>query len=58
MGFTQELRPNFEFFLSCGIPGEMEGERYKKSQELVLQTVNHMHQDGSALPIYYLEAVG
>jgi hypothetical protein len=36
----------------------MEGERYKKSPELVLQAVNHMHQDGSALPIYYLEAVG
>jgi hypothetical protein len=29
IGFTQELRPNFEFFLTCGIPGEMEGERYK-----------------------------
>lgn len=42
LGFTQELRPNFEFFLSCGIPGEMEGERYKKSPELVLQAVNHM----------------
>lgn len=34
-GFTQELRPGFEYFLSCGIPGEMEGERYKKSPELV-----------------------
>ena len=35
LGFVHELRPNFEFFLSCGIPGEMEGERYKKSPELV-----------------------
>jgi hypothetical protein len=34
-GYSQELRPNFEYFLSCGIPGEMEGERYKKSPELV-----------------------
>jgi hypothetical protein len=34
-GYAQSLRPNFEFFLSCGIPGEMEGERYKKSPELV-----------------------
>jgi hypothetical protein len=34
-GFSQKLRPNFEYFLSCGIPGEMEGERYKKSPELV-----------------------
>jgi len=37
LGFSQELRPNFEFFLSCGIPGEMEGERYKKTPELVRQ---------------------
>jgi hypothetical protein len=36
-GFTQSLRPNFEFFLSCGIPGEMEGERYKRDPELVKQ---------------------
>ena len=34
-GFSQTLRPNFEYFLSCGIPGEMEGERYKKSPGLV-----------------------
>jgi len=34
-GFSQGLRPNFEYFLSCGIPGEMEGERYKKSPDLV-----------------------
>jgi uncharacterized protein (DUF169 family) len=34
-GFAEGLRPEFEFFLSCGIPGRMEGERYKKSPELV-----------------------
>lgn len=34
-GFSQSLRPKFEFFLSCGIPGEIEGERYKKSPDLV-----------------------
>ncbi len=34
-GFTSTLRSKFEYFLSCGIPGEMEGERYKKSPELV-----------------------
>lgn len=33
-GFVQELRPNFEYFLSCGTD-EMEGERYKKTPELV-----------------------
>jgi len=25
----------FEYFLSCGIPGELEGERYKKSPQIV-----------------------
>ena len=39
LGFSAVLRPNFEYFLSCGIPGEMEGERYKKSPELVSQTM-------------------
>jgi uncharacterized protein (DUF169 family) len=34
-GFTQKLRPKFEYFLSCGIPGEIEGERYKKTPQLV-----------------------
>jgi hypothetical protein len=34
-GFSHTLRPNFEYFLSCGIPGEVEGERYKKSPQLV-----------------------
>jgi hypothetical protein len=34
-GFSQKLRPKFEYFLSCGIPGELEGERYKKNPALV-----------------------
>lgn len=34
-GYSDKLRPKFEYFLSCGIPGEMEGERYKKTPELV-----------------------
>ena len=34
-GFSKKLRPKFEYFLSCGIPGELEGERYKKSPKLV-----------------------
>jgi hypothetical protein len=37
LGFTQGLMPNFEYFLSCGIPGKLEGERYKKTPELVLE---------------------
>jgi hypothetical protein len=36
-GFSHTLRPNFEYFLSCGIPGEMEGERYKRDPVLVKQ---------------------
>jgi len=37
LGFAHELRPGFEHFLSCGIPGKISGERYKKSPELVLE---------------------
>jgi len=35
LGFDDRLMPNFEYFLSCGIPGKLEGERYKKTPELV-----------------------
>jgi hypothetical protein len=35
LGFSRELMPQFEYFLSCGIPGRLEGERYKRSPELV-----------------------
>lgn len=34
-GFASKLRPNFEFFLSYGIPGKLEGERYKKDPDTV-----------------------
>jgi uncharacterized protein (DUF169 family) len=37
LGFSKTLRPGFEYFLSCGIEGKMEGERYKKSPEIVKQ---------------------
>ncbi len=36
-GFAHEIMPGFEYFLSYGIPGRLEGERYKKSPELVLE---------------------
>lgn len=42
LGFSQSLMPNFEYFLSCGIPGKLEGERYKKSPELVKELLNHV----------------
>jgi uncharacterized protein (DUF169 family) len=35
LGYGQDLIPNFEYFLSCGIPGKIEGEQYKKTPELV-----------------------
>ncbi|HUL01075.1 MAG TPA: DUF169 domain-containing protein [Nitrospirota bacterium] len=38
-GFTDAIMPNFEFFLSCGIPGKLEGERYKKSPDLVKELI-------------------
>jgi uncharacterized protein (DUF169 family) len=41
LGFSEKLRPNFEYFISCGIPGEMEGERYKKSPELVKELMKN-----------------
>ncbi len=34
-GFETEMFPDFRYFLSCGIPGRMDGERYKKSPEVV-----------------------
>jgi len=42
LGFSPHLRPNFNYFLSCGIAGEMEGERYKASPELVAE---HLRQN-------------
>jgi uncharacterized protein (DUF169 family) len=42
LGFSAEIRPNFEYFLSCGIPGEMEGERYKKTPEMVREVMRTM----------------
>jgi uncharacterized protein (DUF169 family) len=41
LGFAQSIMQDFEYFLSCGIPGEMEGERYKKSPELVKEIMKN-----------------
>ncbi|MCX8110196.1 MAG: DUF169 domain-containing protein [Syntrophorhabdaceae bacterium] len=35
LGYGDGFMPDFEYFLSCGIPGKIEGERYKKTPELV-----------------------
>jgi uncharacterized protein (DUF169 family) len=42
LGFSQNLMPNFEYFLSCGIEGKLEGERYKKTPELVRELLKHV----------------
>lgn len=42
LGFTQEIMPDFEYFLSCGIPGKLEGERYKNSPELVREVMKKL----------------
>lgn len=39
LGFTKDLMPGFEYFLSCGRPGGMDGERYKKTPGLVKEYV-------------------
>jgi len=42
MGFLEKPRPNIEYFLSCGIPGEMEGERYIKTPDLAREFLKKM----------------
>ena len=42
LGFTEEIMPDFEYFLSCGIPGKLEGERYKKTPEMVQAAMEQM----------------
>lgn len=42
LGFTQEIRTNFEYFLSYGITGKLRGERYCKSPELVREVMKRL----------------
>jgi hypothetical protein len=37
LGFNAQMGPEFNYFLSCGIPGKFEGEGYKKTPELVTE---------------------
>lgn len=43
-GFSDATMPNFEYFLSCGIPGKLAGERYKKTPEIVEAWMRHIPQ--------------
>ena len=47
MGFETQRSENFRYFLSSGKPGVVEGERYKKSPELLMRSLPVM----SALPV-------
>lgn len=42
LGYSREMRSDFEYFLSYGIPGKMEGERYIKDPEMVKQIMKDM----------------
>ena len=42
LGFSDTIRPDFKYFLSRGIPGKLEGERYKKSPQLVKATMKYL----------------
>lgn len=42
LGFAEGIMPDFEYFLSYGIPGKLTGERYCKSPELVKEIMKHL----------------
>ena len=42
LGFMDTISPNFEYFLSYGIPRKLEGERYKKTPELVKELMKNI----------------
>ena len=41
LGYTDKMRPDFEYFLSCGIENVMEGERYIRTPEMVLEIMKN-----------------
>ena len=53
LGFADELMPDFEYFLSCGIPGKIEGERYKKTPEMVKEYMSK-HAPAMKAPAKYI----
>jgi hypothetical protein len=42
LGFSDTIRPGFDYFLSCGIEGQIEGERYIRTPELVNSLMEKM----------------
>jgi uncharacterized protein (DUF169 family) len=47
LGYSDTMRPGFEYFLSCG-NADMEGERYKQSPEIVNEMMKHQVSLGKA----------
>ncbi len=41
-GFAEKITPDFEYFLSYGIPNKLRGERYVKSPEMVKEIMNNI----------------
>ena len=41
-GYTDKMRPDFEYFLSYGIENKMEGERYIKTPEMVKEVMSNL----------------
>ncbi len=52
LGFADTIRPDFEYFLSCGIPGQLEGERYIRTPEMVQEFLKHQHTIAEAKDNY------
>jgi hypothetical protein len=55
LGFTDSIMPNFEYFISCGIPGKLEGERYKKTPEIVRELVKNWPTFKAPAPLVILK---
>jgi uncharacterized protein (DUF169 family) len=53
LGFAADIMPDFEYFLSCGIPGRLEGERYKKTPEMVREYMEN-HAPALKVPGKYI----
>ena len=43
MGYDNRRSENFRYFLSTGLPGSVEGERYKRSPEIVDELIRDHH---------------
>lgn len=44
LGYSRERSPEFRYFLSSGKPGVVEGERYKRTPEIVDESIRHQEQ--------------